>query len=161
VVDYSKLAVSRTTTVAAPPEAVYGIIADVTRIGEMSPICKAAWWDEGAEPADGAAPSLGAWFTGRNEMAGRDPWERRCEIVLAEPGRALGWIAGGRDEGVASWTYQFRPAGNGTEVEESWKIVREDDRISALSDDEVKGLLMMTETGIEATLANLKKLAEA
>jgi uncharacterized protein YndB with AHSA1/START domain len=161
VVDYSELQVSRTTQVAAPPEAVFGIIADVTRIGELSPICKAAWWDEGAEPSDGAAPREGDWFTGRNEMNGRDAWERRCEIVLVEPGRALGWMAGGRDEGVASWTYQFRPVGGGTEVEESWKIVREDDRISSLSDDEVKGLLGMTETGIETTLANLKKIAEA
>jgi hypothetical protein len=100
MVDYSELQVSRTMTVAAPPETVYGIIADVTRVGELSPICKAAWWDEGAEPADSETPSEGAWFTGRNEMPGRDPWERRCEIVLAEPGRSLGWIAGGRDEGV-------------------------------------------------------------
>jgi hypothetical protein len=161
VVDYSELQVSRTMKVAAPPEAVYGIIADVTRIGELSPICKAAWWDEGAEPSDGAAPREGAWFTGRNEMQGRDAWERRCEIVLVEPGRALGWIAGGRDEGVASWSYQFQPVDGGTEVVESWKIIREDDRISALSDDEVKGLIGMTESGIETTLANLKKIAEA
>jgi hypothetical protein len=174
VVDYSQLQVSRSVKVAAPPEAVFDLIADVTRIGELSPICKAAWWDEGAEPSDGAAPGEGAWFTGRNEMQGRDPWERRCEIVLSEPGRALGWIAGGRDEGVASWTYEFRPvdggadggsegagADGGTEVVESWKIIREDDRISALSDAEVKGLIGMTESGIETTLANLKKVAEA
>jgi hypothetical protein len=178
VVDYSQLQVSRSVKVAAPPEEVYDIIADVTRIGELSPICKAAWWDEGAEPSGGAAPSEGTWFTGRNELPGRDPWERRCEIVLVEPGRALGWIAGGRDEGVASWTYEFRPieggvdgggarevaeggAEVGTEVVESWKIIREDDRISALSDAEVKGLIGMTESGIETTLANLKKVAEA
>jgi hypothetical protein len=169
VVDYSQLQVSRSVKVAAPPRAVYDIIADVTRIGELSPICKAAWWDEGAGPSDGTAPSEGTWFTGRNELPGRDPWERRCEIVLVEPGRALGWIAGGRDEGVASWTYEFRPVDDGsaggteagTEVVESWKIIREDDRISALSDEEVKGLIGMTESGMETTLANLKKVAEA
>jgi hypothetical protein len=145
----------------SPPETVYGIIADIGRIGELSPICKAAWWDEGAEPTGGAAPREGSWFTGRNEMPGRDAWERRCEVVLAEPGRALGWIAGGRDEGVAEWTYRFLPVDEGTEVVESWKIIRQDDRISALSDEEVKGLLSMTVTGIETTLANLKKVAEA
>jgi hypothetical protein len=161
VVDYSELQVSRTMRVAAPPETVYGIIADIGRIGELSPICKAAWWDEGAEPTGGAAPREGSWFTGRNEMPGRDAWERRCEVVLAEPGRALGWIAGGRDEGVAEWTYRFLPVDEGTEVVESWKIIRQDDRISALSDEEVKGLLSMTVTGIETTLANLKKVAEA
>jgi hypothetical protein len=53
------------------------------------------------------------------------------------------------------------PVDEGTEVVESWRIIREDDRISALSDEEVKGLLSMTVTGIETTLANLKKIAEA
>lgn len=161
MVDVSELHVTRTIGVAAPPEVVFGIIADVTRIGELSPICKAAWWDEGAEPDQGSAPPEGAWFTGRNEMPGRDPWERRCEIVLAEPGRALGWIAGGRDEGVAEWTYRFRPVGDGTEVEESWRIIRDDERITGLGDDALKGLMTMTETGIETTLANLKKIAES
>jgi hypothetical protein len=161
VVDYSELHVTRTTTVAAPPEAVFGIIADVTRIGDLSPVCKAAWWDEGDEPDEGSAPREGTWFTGRNEMPGRDPWERRCEIVLVEPGRALGWVAGGRDEGVAEWTYRFRPVGDGTEVEESWRIIRDDERITGLGDDALKGLMTMTETGIETTLANLKKVAES
>ena len=72
-VEFSALQVTRTTTVEAPPDITYAIIADVTRIGELSPICKAAWWDE-AEPAPGTPPQVGAWFTGRNEMPGRDPW---------------------------------------------------------------------------------------
>ena len=29
-----------------PPEDVYAIVSDVTRIGEQSPICKAATWDD-------------------------------------------------------------------------------------------------------------------
>jgi hypothetical protein len=161
VVDYTELHVTRTTTVAAEPEAVFDIIADVTRIGELSPICKAAWWDEGAEPDKGAAPREGAWFTARNEMPGRDPWERRCEIVLVEPGRALAWIAGGRDEGLAEWTYRFRPVADGTEVEETWRIIRDDERITGLGDEHIKGLVTMTESGIEATLANLKMVAES
>jgi Polyketide cyclase / dehydrase and lipid transport len=161
VVDYSELHVTRTTTVDAPPDAVFDIIADVTRIGELSPICKAAWWDEGAKPAQGSAPREGAWFTGRNEMEGREPWERRCEIVLVEPGRALGWIAGGRDEGVVEWTYRFRPVADGTEVEESWRVIKDDERITGLPEEHLQGLLSMTETGIEVTLANLKKIAEA
>ena len=157
MVDFSELHVTRTTTVDAPPDVVYDIIADVTRIGELSPVCKAAWWDEGAAPEQGSTPREGAWFTGRNEMQGRDPWERRCEIVLAEPGRALGWIAGGRDEGVVEWTYRFRPVADGTEVEETWRVIRDDERITGLPDEQLKGLLLMTETGIETTLANFEE----
>jgi uncharacterized protein YndB with AHSA1/START domain len=118
MVDVSDLQVSRTIVIAAPPEHVYEIISDVTRIGELSPVCKAAWWDEGS------GPRVGGWFTGRNDVDGRDPWERHCEVVIAEPGRAFGWVAGGRQEGVAEWSYRFRPVERGTEVEESWKILR-------------------------------------
>ena len=146
---------SRTIVVEAPPAHVYEIIADVTRIGELSPVCKAAWWDEGSTPHEGA------WFTGRNEVEGRDPWERRCEVVSAEPGRAFGWVAGGREEGVVEWSYRFRPVDQGTEVEESWRILRMVDRLSALGDEFLNNLKVSTESGIEATLTNLKKVAES
>ena len=153
--DLSDLQVTRTTVVASPPEKVYEIISDVTRIGELSPICKSAWWDEGS------APQEGAWFTGHNEAEGREPWDRRCEVVIAEPGRAFGWVVGGKDEGVAEWVYRFRPVDEGTEVEESWQIIRMNERLSALSDEQFEELKRMTESGIEATLANLKGVAES
>ena len=155
MVELSDLQVSRTIVIEAPPAHVYEIIADVTRIGELSPVCKAAWWD------DGSTPHEGAWFTGRNEVEGRDPWERRCEVVSAEPGRAFGWVAGGREEGVVEWSYRFRPVDQGTEVEESWRILRMVDRLSALGDEFLNNLKVSTESGIEATLTNLKKVAES
>jgi uncharacterized protein YndB with AHSA1/START domain len=155
MVELSDLQVTRTIVVEAPPEQVYDIISDVTRIGELSPVCKAAWWDEGSGPQEGG------WFTGRNEMEGRDPWERHCEIIVAEPGRAFGWIAGGREEGVAEWTYRFRPVDQGTEVEESWRILRMVDRLRELGDDVLNQLKAGTETGIEATLGKLKEVAES
>jgi len=155
MVELADLQVSRTTVVAAPPEKVYEIISDVTRIGELSPVCKTAWWDEGSGPREGG------WFTGRNEVEGRDPWERHCEVYVAEPGRAFGWIAGGRQEGIAEWTYRFSPVDQGTEVEESWKILRMVDQLKALGDETLQRLISSTESGIENTLANLKKVAES
>ena len=152
--DLTDLQVSRKIIVNASPERIYEIISDVSRIGELSPVCKAAWWDVGAEPREGA------WFTGRNEVEGREPWERRCEVVLAEPGRAFGWVAGGREEGVAEWSYRFRAVEQGTEVEESWRILRMTDRLNALGDEVLSALKGSTESGIETTLANLKKVAE-
>jgi hypothetical protein len=153
--ELADLQVSRTIVVAAPPEQVYEIISDVTRIGELSPVCKTAWWDEGSGPREGG------WFTGRNEMEGRDPWERRCEITIADPPRAFAWVAGGREEGVVEWSYRFRPVEQGTEVEESWTILRMVDRLRALGDDVLTSMKANTESGIEATLAQLKSVAES
>jgi hypothetical protein len=155
MVELSDLQVSRTIVVEAPPAQVYEIVADVTRIGELSPVCKSAWWDEGSTPGEGA------WFTGRNEMEGRDPWERRCEVTIAVPGRAFAWVAGGREEGVVEWSYRFSPVDQGTEVEESWTILRMVDRLRDRGDEFLMGLKVSTESGIEATLANLKKVAES
>ena len=155
MVQLSDLRVSLTTTVKAPPERVYDIISDVTRIGELSPVCKAAWWDEGSGPHEGG------WFTGRNEVEGRDPWERHCEIFIAEPGRAFGWMPGGRAEGVVEWSYRFHPVEDGTEVEESWRILRMAERLVALGDEFLMDLKANTESSIQTTLASLKKVAES
>jgi Polyketide cyclase / dehydrase and lipid transport len=154
LVEPSELHVTRTTTVAAPPDEVYAIVADVTRIGELSPACTSAWWDEGAGPREGA------WFTGRNEAEGREPWERHCEVVTAEPGRRFAWVNGGQAEGTAEWSYQFRPTDEGTEVEESWRILRFNEFLRGLTDEQLQGLQRRTESGIEATLTNLKRVAE-
>jgi hypothetical protein len=158
VVDLSELHVSRTTRVAAPPEKVYDIISDITRVGELSPQCRAAWWDEGS------GPLVGGWFTGRNEAEGREPWERHCEVVAAEPGRAFAWVTGGQADGTAEWSYRFNPVDgddDGTEVEESWRILRLNEFLSRLSDEQLQGLMRTTESGIETTLSNLKRVVEA
>src|SRR5580704_6067419 len=65
------------------------MVSDVTRMGEWSPVCKACWWD------DGPGPSAGAWFTGRNELPGRDPWETRSQVVAAVPGEEFAFVVGG------------------------------------------------------------------
>jgi hypothetical protein len=155
MVELSDLQVSCSTTVNAPPERVYEIISDVTRIGELSPACKAAWWDEGSGPHEGG------WFTGRNEAEGREPWERHCEVFVADPGRAFGWMPGGRAEGVVEWSYRFRAVQEGTEVEESWRILRMAEQLVARGDEFLLQLKASTESSIEATLANLKKVAES
>ena len=84
--------------VAAPPDAVYELVSDVTRMGEWSPICRACWWDEGA------GPHVGAWFTGRNETPERT-WETRCQVVAADPGRRFAWEV---NNGWVYWGYSLR-----------------------------------------------------
>ena len=55
--------------IGRPPEELYDMIADVTRMGEWSPICAACWWDEGDGPQ--SAPSS----PDSNELPERT-WER-------------------------------------------------------------------------------------
>ena len=59
----SDLSYAESVVVACPPDTLYDLVSDVTRMGEWSPICRSCWWDEGG------GPRAGAWFTGRNEAA--------------------------------------------------------------------------------------------
>jgi hypothetical protein len=148
MVDIAELHLTRTVTVPLDPARVYDAVADVTRMGEWSPVCRVCTWD------DGAGPRVGAWFTGKN-VAGEREWETRCEVVEAAPGEEIAWIVGGRDEGTVRWGYRFRPVDGGTEIEESWRVVRLHERMAAMTDEQVEKLKERTRSSIEGTLANL------
>jgi hypothetical protein len=57
--------------------------------------------------------------TGRNETPERT-WERRSQVVAAEPGKEFAFVVGGN---LVRWGYTFTPAGDGTEVTESWEVL--------------------------------------
>ncbi len=76
----SELSYRESILVACPPDQLYDLVSDVTRMGEWSPICQACWWD------DGGGPRAGAWFTGRNQTPERT-WETRSQVVVADRGR--------------------------------------------------------------------------
>jgi len=145
-------------TIARPPDVVYAMVSDVTRMGEWSPVCKACWWD------DGDSARVGAWFTGRNEQPDRT-WETRSEVVAAEPGREFTFLVGGAESPFVRWSYTFAPVDEGTELTESWEVMpalvaRFAD---AFDDGGVATLAERTATahaGIPATLAAIKEAAE-
>lgn len=137
-------------------EDLYDMVADVTRMGEWSPICKACWWDEGY------GPEVGSWFTGRNVTVERT-WETRSRVSVAERGREFSFVVGGTH---VQWRYTFEPIGDATRVTELWDLLPEgvtyfegrfgDDapeRIAARSED--------ARLGIPATLAAIKSAAES
>ena len=146
---------SDSIVVARSADEVYDMVADVTRMGEFSPICKECWWD------DGDGPRVGAWFTGRNELPERT-WETRCEVVAADPGREFAFAVHGT---IARWGYAFRAVDGGTEVTESWEFLPGgiaffeqnfgDDSAAQIADRAEKA-----RTGIPATLAAIKRAAE-
>lgn len=147
---------SDSVVIARPPEELYDMISDVTRMGEWSPICRSCWWDEGH------SAYVGAWFNGRNEAEGRT-WETRSEVVAADRGREFAFIVGGS---YVRWGYTFSPVDGGTEVTESWEVLPE--LIGFFSEhygDEgatvLEGRVQAAHTSIPATLAALKQSAEA
>jgi len=72
--------------VDASPEAVWAVLADVTRIGEWSHECRGAEWLDGA---GAAAP--GVRFRGRNRAGSLVRWARVCVIRTVDPPRELAW----------------------------------------------------------------------
>jgi uncharacterized protein YndB with AHSA1/START domain len=103
-----------TTTIAAPPDAVYALVADLTRMGEWSPETTGVTWLGGADE-----PRPGARFRGANRNGVRR-WSTICTVVSAEPGRELAWESRLFGRPVARWRYAFEPDGSGgTKVTES------------------------------------------
>jgi hypothetical protein len=150
------LSFSASIRIACSPSELYAMVADVTRMGEWSPVCKACWWDEGA------GPEVGAWFTGRNETPERT-WERRSQVVAAEPGKEFAFVVGGN---LVRWGYAFTPAGDGTEVTESWEVLpvgveRFNERYGTTAREQLANRAEDARTGIPETLAALKRAAES
>jgi len=154
---------SDSITVAAPPAQVYAIVSDVTRIGELSPVCKSGAWHDPAQ-----AGKEGAWFTGHNEINDFS-WDTHCRVVAALPGREFTWMNHGPsgDAELVRWGFAFEPDGDGTKVTETWQVLPAyPEFVSAGKPDmdvkaRIDGMQQMARDGIKQTLANLKQVAEA
>jgi hypothetical protein len=110
--------------VPADPDAVYAVIADVTRIGERSPECRSARWLPGAPPG-----TVGALFRGSNRSGPAARWNRRCEVLIADPGRTFAFrtlptrVDPSRRDST-TWRYDLEPADGSTLVRHSYEITR-------------------------------------
>ena len=140
------------------PEELYDMVADVTRVGEWSPMCTACWWDEGV------GPHVGAKFTGRNQQRERT-WETRSEVVTADRGHQFTWVVV-EPPNCARWDSSFVSVDGGTEVTETWELPPEGSAFfeKRFGDDAAKEIGVRSDwakNGIGATLAAIKGAAEA
>jgi hypothetical protein len=103
----------------APIDAVWDVVRDVTRTGEWSHECVGVAWLGGASSA-----TPGARFRGRNR-AGIFRWGRICEVVANEP-YELVWrtVPTKLYPDSTEWTIRLRPTHDGTEIEQSFTVVR-------------------------------------
>jgi uncharacterized protein YndB with AHSA1/START domain len=109
-----------TRDIAAPAEAVYAAISDVTRMGEWSEECYACEWREGSD-----GPALGATFDGHNRH-GDHEWTSQGKVIEAEPGRAFAFECSMMDFHYATWGYRIEPTENGCRVTEWTEDLRPD-----------------------------------
>jgi uncharacterized protein YndB with AHSA1/START domain len=109
---------SVTVHMDAPPDRVWDLVSDVTRIGSYSPETFEAEWLDGA-----TGPEVGARFRGHVKRNGIGPvYWTSCTVVASEPGREFAFGVGARDKPLNTWRYRLEPAVGGTDVTESFEL---------------------------------------
>jgi hypothetical protein len=107
-------AVVVTREIAASPEKIWTMVADLPRMGEWSPENQGGEWLKGA-----TGPALGVRFKGRNSN-GSKSWKTMVEIVEFEPGRKIAFALMVGPSRWCDWVYEIEPSGSGTRVTHSW-----------------------------------------
>ena len=103
---------------AAPPEPIWELVSDVTKIGRYSPETFEAEWLDGA-----TGPAVGARFRGHVKRNGRGPtYWTKCTVLASEPGREFAFGVGPGDKPLSVWRYELVPSGDGTDVTESFTL---------------------------------------
>jgi hypothetical protein len=109
---------SVTVHMAAPADEIWWLVSDITNTGRFSPETFEAEWLDGA-----SAAAVGARFRGHVRRNGRGPvYWRTCIITECEPGRDFAFTVGEGDKASSTWRYRFEPAGDGTDVTESFEL---------------------------------------
>ena len=108
-----------TVEIAAPPDTVYALVSDITRMGEWSPECVRCTWTKGS-----TGPVVGARFKASNK-GGRGPaWSNSPTVTVAEPGREFAFNRSGPGIGSYTWRYVMQPTPAGTRLTESFDAER-------------------------------------
>jgi uncharacterized protein YndB with AHSA1/START domain len=107
-----------TVHMAAPPERIWELVSDVTRIGEYSPETFEAEWLDGA-----TGPAVGAKFRGHVKRNRKGPiYWTTCTVLTAEPNREFAFGVGRSDRPLNVWRYRIEPNGDGADVTESFEL---------------------------------------
>ncbi|MCU7822851.1 SRPBCC family protein [Kitasatospora sp. DSM 101779] len=159
--------------VGAAPSRVWELVTDIGLPARLSPELQRVEWLGGAD-----APAVGARFAGFNRHPLAGDWRTVSQIVEFDVERLFGWAvldADGRygdaaddlTDRMATWRFELAPEGAGTRVRQSVLIGPGRsgislwiDRMPEREEQLVAGRLDELRTGIEATLAGVKALAE-
>jgi hypothetical protein len=146
-------------SIAAPPEDVYALVADVTRMPEFSPEVIGCRWLDCA-----TGPAVGARFEAVNRSAAGKTWKNRPVVTAADPGREFAFTRTEPLAGTIAWRYRFEPDGAGTRVVEGYEVERPVTRLGWFVIEKVfRGgdRRQALQEGMRTTLVRLRTAAEA
>ncbi len=142
------LRVEQTIYIDAVPETVYDRVSDITHMGYISPTCTGGHWNVSA------TGTAGDWFTGTNRVDDRE-WQTRSQVVVADSGREFSFVVGGAEGGWVRWGYLLSPRGGGTDVTETWQVLRIVPHMGE-SDEQLAALGERTAGNLRASLEPLR-----
>ncbi len=104
--------------IAAPPEQVWSLVSDVTRIGEFSPETFEGKWTRGS-----TGPEVGASFAGHVKRNGVGPtyWSP-CQVTKCVENEVFEFAVGTDAVTVNNWGYRLQPENGGTRVTEYFRL---------------------------------------
>ena len=158
------LTVAAEAVVAARPELVWDLVADVTRVGEWSPECiRATWLGEPARPQPGAR------FTGHNRFPGGFEYEVTCVVTEADRPRAFEWVvlddSGDPARPSSLWRYRLDPLpGGGSRVRQVFthgpgaSYLR---AVAAKAPDQAAGIIAARLDGLRANMSDTLRAMKA
>lgn len=101
--------------ITAPPELVWDLLTDITKMGRWSPECKKCEWLDGAD-----TPRVGARFRGHNKR-GLLRWSSVATLVEVDRPRHFAYDVYPSE---MRWGYRFEPTSTGTRLTEYRTEVR-------------------------------------
>lgn len=142
---------SATVQIEAPPERLYDLISDITKMGRWSPECYRCKW-----LGDVDSPKAGARFVGFNKQ-GWVRWATLCTVAVADAGAEFAFTV---TPTGTTWRYLFGPGpGEATTVTET-REVKGSTLITRLSGLVLRNHDQVLVEGMHQTLARLKAAAE-
>ena len=145
--------------VEAPPEQVWQLVTDVTRMGDWSPECRRCEWERGH-----SGPVAGARFRGHNRR-GWLRWSMPCAVTEADKDKTFAFEtvpAFPFKKGVQTrWRFEFQQSDGGTTLTESFEVLWYSRVIAWLFFGGSAARLEQMRRGLADTLARIKAAAEA
>jgi len=110
-----KPTISRSVRIPADVRAVWAMVTDLPRMGDLSPENVGGRWIGGA-----TGPALGARFRGVNRNGDRE-WWTRVRVVACEPERLFTFdVRSPFGVRVSRWSYEISPTDDGCVLTEHW-----------------------------------------
>ena len=142
---------SASIEIAAAPEVVWNLVAEITRMAEWSPECVRAEWESGA-----TGPAVGAEFHGFNQV-GTFEWDAHGVVSECEAGKVFEFLVPRDSETATRWRFEFASTGSATTLTESFDAPGINVEGSPSN---FEGRHEMLVEGIGTTIANIKAAAE-